>query len=350
MKLLFVNHRDSLHPKAGGAEEVLHEIGKRLVKMGIDVYWLSERFNGSNERCFIDGIKIIRRGNPLTLHVYSPFEVRHFDVVIDSVAHAVPFFSQFFNKNTIGLVHHVHQDVVEFELNPLIARVVKLAERGLKYYKHLISVSETTKQELIERFKIDENRITVIKNGLDHEKYRPGNKFSTPTVLWIGRLKKYKNPLDAILIFRRLKVKAKLYIVGDGDLKNEVKSAIGNDPNIVYLGRVSEEEKVKLYQGSWVVLSTSYIEGWGMTIVEANASGTPAIGYNRGSLPEIIKDGINGFIVDYKDYDKAAQKLEYILEDEGVMKELSKKSYESSLQYDWNISAKKYYKVLMEFY
>ncbi|MBP1357360.1 MAG: glycosyltransferase family 4 protein, partial [Sulfolobus sp.] len=115
-------------------------------------------------------------------------------------------------------------------------------------------------------------------------------------------------------------------------------------------GRVSEEEKVKLYQGSWVVLSTSFIEGWGMTIVEANASGTPAIGYNRGSLPEIIKDGINGFIVDYKDYDKAAQKLEYILEDEGVMKELSKKSYESSLQYDWNISAKKYYKVLMEFY
>ncbi|MCY0859069.1 MAG: glycosyltransferase family 4 protein [Sulfolobaceae archaeon] len=352
MKLLFVNHRDPKHPKAGGAEEVLREIGKRLVKdYDLEVYWLAESVKGLEEYEILDGIKVIRRGGQFTLHLHSPFIAKNYDVVIDSVAHAVPFFSQIFNERTIGLVHHVHQDVVEFELNPLLARIIRFAERGLKFYNRLIAVSDTTKSELVKRFGIDEERITVIKNGVDHEKYKPGSKFDEPTVFWIGRLKKYKNPLDAIEIFRRIRVKsAKLYIAGDGELREEVVKAIGNSPNIKYLGKVSEEDKVRLYQGSWALLSTSFIEGWGMTVVEANASGTPAVVYNRGSLPEIVKDGVNGFVVNYKDFRGAAEKLEYILEDENIMNEFSKRSYESSLQYNWDMTASKYYKVVKEIF
>jgi len=107
------------------------------------------------------------------------------------------------------------------------------------------------------------------------------------------------------------------------------------------LGRVNEEKKIELYQKSWVILSTSFIEGWGMTIVEANACGTPAVAYKTGSMPEIIKEGKNGFLVDYKDYDKAAEVIDYIL-DESVMNKLSKSSLEESLKYDWDKTAKEY--------
>jgi len=55
--------------------------------------------------------------------------------------------------------------------------------------------------------------------------------------------------------------------------------------NIV--GRVSEEDKIRLYQSAWIVIVTSFIEGWSMVTVEANACGTPVVAYDKGSLPEL---------------------------------------------------------------
>jgi glycosyltransferase involved in cell wall biosynthesis len=349
VRLLFINHRDIFHPQAGGAENVIYEVAKRLVRKGVEVYWLSEDSNARVSE--IDGIKLLHRGGKLTLHFYSPFYAKNFDVVIDSVAHAVPFFSYKVNKKAIALIHHVHQDVVIYELNPLMAHIIRWLEKFVRNYKYIISVSKTTKVELIKRFKIEEDRIHVIYNGIDHEKYKPGIKDSKPLIMWIGRLKKYKNPLDAIKIFKKANLKdAELVIVGGGDLEGEVRSAVRGEDNIRYLGKVSEEEKIKLYQRAWVVLSTSFIEGWGMNIVEANSCGTPVIGYAVGSIPEIIENGVNGFTVGYKDFDSAVRYLQYIVEDENTMKELSKRSYESSLKYDWNKTAEEYYNIIWKIY
>lgn len=342
MKLLFINHRDIFHPQAGGAEAVIYEVGRRLVKKGIDVSWLSENVGTDYDE--VDGIKLIHDGGKFSIHLISSNYAKKYDVVIDSVAHAVPFFSYRVNKKSIALIHHVHQDVVNYELNGFMAFLVRQLEKYVKNYPYIISVSNTTKNELVKRFKIDEDKISVIYNGINHDVYKPGDKSETPTVLWIGRMKKYKNPLDAVKIFKKLKTKATLYIAGGGDLEEEVKKAISGYKNIIYLGKVSESQKIKLYQQAWVLLSTSFIEGWGMTIVEANACGTPAVAYSTGSMPEIISDGINGFTVPYQDFDKAVEKLEYILEDENIMKSFSKRSYESSLKYDWNKTAEEYYK------
>ncbi|BFH72784.1 glycosyltransferase family 4 protein [Sulfurisphaera javensis] len=344
MKLLFINHRDIFHPQAGGAEGVIYEVGRRLVKKGIEVSWLSEDVGNPDDE--LEGIKFIHAGGKYTLHFISSRYAKDYDVVIDSVAHAVPFFSYRVNEKSIALVHHVHQDVVKYELNPLLAFLVRQLEKKIKNYPYVISVSNTTKNELVKRLHVDESKISVIHNGVDHEKYKPGEKPSTPIVLWIGRMKRYKNPLDAIKIFKKLKTNATLYIAGGGDLEEEVRRAIGGNKNIIYLGKVSESQKVKLYQQSWAILSTSFIEGWGMTIVEANACGTPSIAYSTGSMPEIIEDGVNGFLVPYQDFNKAAERLDYILEDENVMKYLSKRSYESSLKYDWNKTAEEYYKYI----
>ncbi|QIW25164.1 glycosyltransferase family 1 protein [Sulfolobus sp. S-194] len=346
MKLLIVNHRDIFHPQAGGAERVIYEVSRRLVKKGYDVTWLSENVGSFNDE--LDGIKFLHTGNKYTLHFRSlSYAKKGYDVVIDSIAHAVPFFSYIVNKKSVALVHHVHQDVVKYELNPLLAFIIRQLEKSIRNYPYIISVSNTTKNELIKRFRIDESKITVIYNGIDHEIYKPGEKSSTPTVLWIGRLKNYKNPLDAVKIFKKVRNnKAILYIAGGGDLEENVKRAIAGQKNIIFLGKVNESQKIKLYQQAWVVISTSFIEGWGMTIVEANSCGTPTVAYSSGSIPEIIEDGVNGFLVEYKNIDMFAEKLNYILDDENVMKYLSKRSYESSLKYDWNKTADEYYKYI----
>lgn len=339
MDLLFINHRDIYHPQAGGAEEVIYEIGKRLAKNN-KVTWLSEKVNGRPNSGELDGIRIKRTGNKFTIHLFSFLEAGKHDIVIDSVAHAVPFFSYIVNKRNIALVHHVHQDVLKFELNPIMAYIVRNMEKNIKNYDNIIAVSYTTKNDLINKLHVEENKIKVIHNGVDHKKYKPGEKSRSPSILWIGRMKNYKNPFDSLEIFKRLKNKAEMIVVGGGDLAedfNEAAKTLG----VKYLGRVNEEKKIELYQKSWVILSTSFIEGWGMTIVEANACGTPAVAYKTGSMPKIIKEGKNGFLVDYKDYDKAAEVIDYIL-DENIMNKLSKSSLEESLKYDWDKTAKEY--------
>ncbi|MCG3110132.1 hypothetical protein L3N51_02429 [Metallosphaera sp. J1] len=180
MKLLFVNHRDVYHPQAGGAENVILEVAKRLVKRGVDVSWLSEAVGSPPNT--VEGVKLLHAGNQVSLHLHSLRFAREYDVVVDSVAHAVPFFSYLVNRKSIALVHHVHQEVVKYELNPLTALLVRQLEKGVRGYPWIISVSNTTKRDLVS-LKVDPSRVTVIHNGIDHSLYRPGEKSSTPTIL-----------------------------------------------------------------------------------------------------------------------------------------------------------------------
>lgn len=345
MRILFVNHRDIYHPRAGGAEEVIYQIAKRLK----NTYWLAEKIKGRRNEEEVDGIRIFRKGNSITLHLFSLKEAKKFDIVIDSVAHAVPFFSYLVNKKAIALVHHVHQDVLRLELNPIIAEIIKLAERKIKDYEYIISVSYTTKKDLVNKLNVDESKINVIYNGVDHEKFKPGKKSEYPIVLWLGRLMKYKNPFDLVEIKKRVKNKARFVVIGGGKLEKEF-AEVAKKEGIEYLGRVNEEEKIRMYQKAWVLVSTSFIEGWGMTIVEANACGTPAVAYATGALPEIIKDGYNGFVVKYKDFEEMAKKIDYIISDENIMKRFSSNSFNASKKYDWNYTANQYERFLKKIY
>ncbi|MCC6018826.1 MAG: glycosyltransferase family 4 protein [Candidatus Verstraetearchaeota archaeon] len=342
MDILMVNHRDIYHPQAGGAEVVLYEVGRRLAKKA-NVTWLAESVKGRGSEEIIEGIKVKRRGNKYTLHLYSLIEAKKHEIVLDSVAHAAPFFSYKVNRNAVAMVHHVHQDVLKFEVDPLQATFLKALEKRVRDYDNIIAVSNTTKRDL-SKLGVNEEKIHVIYNGVDHEKYKPSEKSEKPMILWIGRMKKYKNPFDSLKIYKRLTKKAEMVVVGGGDLTEEF-AKISKKVGVKYLGKVTEEEKVKLYQKAWVVLSTSYIEGWGMTVVEANACGTPVVAYATGSMPEIIRDGVNGFLVPYKDYDYAAKVIDEILE-EDKMKELSKRSLKESMKYNWEKTADEYMKYL----
>jgi len=342
LDILIVNHRNIYHPQAGGAETVLYEIGRRLAKKAY-VTWLAESISGKNSQQIIEGIRMKMKGNKYTLHLYSLMEAKKHEIVIDSIAHSVPFFSYKVNKNTVAMIHHVHQDVLRFEVNPLQAMFLRTLERGVRNYHRIIAVSKTTKRDLL-KLGVNEEKIHVIYNGVDHEKYRPSEKSERPMILWIGRMKKYKNPFDSLIIYKKLTKKVDMVVAGYGDLAEEfakISKAIG----VKYLGKVTEEEKIKLYQRAWIVLLTSYIEGWGMTVVEANACGTPVVAYATGSMPELISEGVNGFLVPYKDYNQAAKVIDAILE-ENTIKQLSKMSLEESMKYSWEKTANEYMKYL----
>ena len=116
MDLLVLNHRDPCHPRAGGSEVMLWEVCRRLSRLGVRVTWMVEHFPNSQKDDVLDSVVIRRRGDPLSLHFFSLVEARRHEFVLDSVAHAVPFFYYLVNPYSAALVHHVHQDVLDLEL------------------------------------------------------------------------------------------------------------------------------------------------------------------------------------------------------------------------------------------
>src|SRR5208282_2598027 len=94
--------------------------------------------------------------------------------------------------------------------------------------------------------------------------------------------------------------------VGDGDLRQQYESlarkfGLGNI--VIFAGNVSDEELAKYYAASDLVVvpSIDMSEGFGLTLLEANASGRPCVASDTGGIPEVIRDGFNGFLVPPKD-------------------------------------------------
>ena len=124
---------------------------------------------------------------------------------------------------------------------------------------------------------------------MDHEVYKPNphSKSPYPHVVYIGRIKQYKSLAD---LLRAMKIivdakqlnDVKLTIAGRGDFE-ELKKVVNDleiNGYVELLGEVSHNEKVELFNRAWIYVTTSAREGWGLTVIEANACGTPAVAYN----------------------------------------------------------------------
>lgn len=344
MNILWLNHRDPKHPLAGGAEVRIHEIGKRLVQNGHTVKLICERWSGSEKIEFLDGIEVIRIGNKYTIHLEAPLIINRFSncsIIIDDIAHAFPWGSQFFtNKPVIGQIHHVHQNVLNFELHPALAKTLAFSERAIKYYKAVIVVSESTKKALI-NLGVSENRMRVIPNGIDTDFYKPMAKSSSPTILWVGRVKRYKRVDHVLLAFsliEKLLPDAKLIIVGTGDYIETLKKLARKLKlkNIVFLGFVEEQEKVMLMASSWVIVSSSFVEGWGMTITEGAACGTPAVAYDVGGLRDSVSNNETGLLVSDGNINALAQNLLRVLQDTQLRIKLGNNALIRAKHFGWN--------------
>lgn len=360
MKILWFNHRDPLHPEAGGAEVRLLEIGKRLIKMGCSIKLVCERWNGSSKIDFLDGIEVDRVAGRFSLHLLTPFllnSVGDFDVVVDDVAHAVPWFSSFFTKKpVVGQVHHLHESVLGLELPPYLARFAALFERCSKYaYSNFITVSESTRKELIEKFGISKERVFVVPNGVDLEIYRPVcDKFDLPTILWIGRVKRYKridHVLMAFKVVKKMLQDVRLIIAGDGDYLPSLRllSERLGLCNVVFAGKISEAEKVRLMSGAWVIVNASVVEGWALTVMEGAACGTPCVAYDVAGLRDSVKNGETGLLAENGNIKDLAEKIVTVLEDDGLRERLSRNALEYAKQFSWDKTATQFMKVIRRF-
>ena len=362
MRILAVNWRDIKNPEAGGAEIHLHEILKRFVAKRHEVTLISSKFRGCRSHEEIDGIKIMRIGNKYLFnfaffwhYITKKLNYGDFDVIIDDVSKiplSIPLYVR--KMAVIAIVHHIHGKTLFRELPLFMALYVYLTERLLipMFYKKsvIVAVSESTKDELIE-FGIPSKNIHVIYNGVDI-RFASRDKSDTAMALYFGRVKKYKRLDHLIKAFKHIKEKvpeARLVIAGKGDIYKELvtlSKELGIFDTINFVGKVFEEEKVKLLQEAWVFVTTSEKEGWGITVIEANACGTPVVAYNVPGLRDSVKQDYNGLLVEDGDIQAFAETITKILTDDELRNKLSRNAIEWAKRFSWDKSAEEFESVV----
>ena len=356
MKILVVNWQDRKNPRAGGAEVHLHDFFGRIAAMGHEVTLLASGFKGAPRKEVIDGIKVYRFGGRnyfnfvLPFVYWTKFHRKKFDVLVLDI-NKIPFFTLLLErKPKVGIAHHLFGKSIFLEVPPPMALYVYLTEMiFFKLAKNVpfVAVSPSTAEELKKR---GIKQVKVIYNCVDRRKFRTLGipKTPHPSVTYLGRITKYKSIDHLVDAFRIVKLQipeAKLTIVGEGPYRKKLMEyAEGLD--VVFTGFVSEEEKVEILNRSWVVVNPSVKEGWGLTVIEANACGTPVIAANSPGLRDSVKHNITGILYPYGDIQKLASEIVRVLRDEDLRNRLTQNALEWSRRFDCDKNAEELLKFL----
>ena len=354
-RLLIINWQDWTNPLSGGAEFHFYEIFRRLTG-DYDITLLCSRFKNAPAYEEIERIKVHRVGSRNTFNFFVPraykylSKINNFDLVIEDL-NKIPFFGQLYiREKRIALLHHLFGEVIFMETNPIFGSYVYLSEKLIpKFYQNIpiVVVSKSTKFDLIGRG-VPKRCIEVIYNGVDLNRYRmTKNIYDEPTVVVLGRMKKYKR-MD-ILIDTLPEVingipNIRVLFIGTGDylpqLKRNVKDKELNK-SIEFKGFVSEVEKVEILSRSWVSVSTSPKEGWGLTSIESQASGTPSIVPDSPGLRETVKDGETGYIYPYGKKEALSAILTDLLKDKKKVLSMGNKARIWASNFSWDKSAER---------
>lgn len=343
--------RDLADVEAGGSELHASMVASRWADAGVDVTMRTSYAQGAPPETVRDGYKVVRRAGRYLIFpraVAAEITGRHGprDGLVE-IWNGVPFFSPIWARGPrVTWLHHVHEDMWPLVLPPGLARAGQFLERRIAppFYRgtRIITLSESSKTHLLDRLRLPERNIHVVPPGID-PRFRPGeSKTGDPTVLAVGRLmpsKAFDTLISAVAELRE-RVPARLRIVGEGYERDALErqiAALGAEEWCELVGRVDDDELVRHYQQSWVVASASRSEGWGMTLTEAAACGTPAVATRIPGHRDAVRDGIGGVLVDSDDEFVGA--LAKVLGDEAFRARLGEGAQRTARELTWDRTA-----------
>lgn len=175
--------------------------------------------------------------------------------------------------------------------------------------------------------------IKITNNFLLENEYDDNSKFN---IIFIGRLVKNKGVQVLINAFRRLnKPDIRLYVIGNGGYKDELMQLAGQDKRIIFPGFIPNEKLGWYYKlASVTVVPSLYQEPFGIVAIESLAAGTPVIGSRTGGIPEIIKEGYNGYLFTPGNSFELMDILEHLMENPAELETLKKNSFESARKFN----------------
>ena len=362
MNLLLVNWQDLENPWAGGAEIHLFEIFSRLAARGHRVRLVCSGWDArggrdaSVPRAEVQGIEVHRVGGRHSFALRGRGAVRRAlaaerpDVVVEDINKLPLYLAGLTDRPFCVIVPHLF-GASAFEEAPWpMAATVWLAERPLaRAYRRagFHAISESTRDDLVARG-VRPERIRVIHPGVDSAHYAPDpavGRAPSPRFLYVGRLKRYKGvnvAIRALALARRTRPDLRLDIAGSGDHAAALRQQVADlqqEEAVRFHGFVSEAEKVHLLRTAWANVFPSPKEGWGITIIEAAACGTPSLASDSPGLRDSVRHERTGYLVPHGDAGALASRMLELAADPALVERLGAAARLHATGLTWDAAA-----------
>jgi glycosyltransferase involved in cell wall biosynthesis len=354
LRVLVLNERDPRHPQAGGAEFHVAEIFGRLAASGMRVVQLACGFRGAAAREVVAGLDVHRLGR---LPLYYPRaalacarETRagRFDVVVECLNKA-PFFAPLYARAPVlALCHHLFGETAFEQVPWPVAAAVWSAERLVpRAYRRVpfVTISESSRADLAARG-IDPARIRMIHPGIRRPEAAPLAWEERPCrVTYVGRIEPYKRVDVMLRAGARLLPRfpdLELFVIGRGTARPALEALareLGIADRVRFTGFVSDPERDALLAGTRVCVFPSLKEGFGLTVLEANAVGTPVVASDAPGLRDSVRDGETGLLAPAGSVTRFAERIGALLADDALARRLGEAARDFSKRFEWDDAA-----------
>ena len=350
----------------GGIQTYSYEMAKNLSALGEEVTVLAPYLKAHRQFDSQQSFKVIRIRQKIYLYfvfLYALLRFRIDRILITQRADyaALAFWANLSLRVPYFIVVHGGEILLEGRRKS----IRKNFGRG----RRIMAVSKFTARELI-KIGIPKEKVTVIPDGVDPEKFKPGlnsamverkhSLFNKKVILTVSHLVKRKGHANVIRALPNVlgKVPNAVYlIVGSGPEEVHLRKLardLGLEDRVIFVTYVPDEELPSYYNASHVFIMPSYeieeegdVEGFGIVFLEANACGKPVIGGRSGGVPDAVIDGKTGLLVDPLNINQIAEALVKLLTDSELAQELGeqgRKRVETELS--WREVTKRILKVI----
>ena len=234
-----------------------------------------------------------------------------------------------------------------------------------KTVNHIVVWSNHEKQSLISLYNVDPEKISIIPPGVDTKKFYERDieycrkhlniSLDQKIILFVGRLEKLKGIDILIKVMSTIEtLDSQLFVVGGEGNSPEIKRLkdlaieLNVREKVLFLGSIPQEELVYYYGSSDICVLPSYYESFGLAALEAAACGKPVVASKVGGLPSIVIDGKTGYLVNWKCPGPFQEKIEVLLNNDLLRKNLGKNARSHSESLTWENSTKSLMKLIKE--
>ncbi|WP_026464818.1 glycosyltransferase family 4 protein [Adhaeribacter aquaticus] len=351
--LLIVNARFLTQPLTG-VQRFAVEISLQLKRLLPNIIFVSPKNILQKDIALELNVQTFGR---FTSHLWEQLELPFFlkkekNAVLLNLCNTAPLF---YNRNIVT-IHDIAFQINPQWFSPAFVKLYNfLIPRIAKKSLEVITVSNCSKQALVEYTQIPEEKVNVIYNGISKvftTLNGEGNK-AVPEdfILAVSSIDPRKNFISLVKAFKGLNIKGlNLVVVGseskvfsDTNLKEEIQ----NCPSIIFTGYLPDTELATLYRKAKIFVYPSIYEGFGIPPLEAMASGSPTIVSNTASLPEIC--GEASLYVNPLDVKEIMMRISQLYFDVALQKTLTEKGLKQIQKYSWEKSAKQVEAVITKY-
>jgi glycosyltransferase involved in cell wall biosynthesis len=368
MRFWFIASRDWTNRDNAGGDIYLEHLARGLAKKGHKVTFVAASSHGFGRVETIDSIEVhrLKAGVLFPVRVFASFIKfrKSIDIVAEEVfgGKKVPPFAILYSRNhLIALWYQHHEKIFQEQYPKVLAKIFSIGEKLLAriYHDATIATLSTKSKSDLSKVGLNPRKMAVVPPAafLDfpNQQTLPPFEKREDAMIFIGKIRKYKRVDHTILALRNLVSKGlapRLIIAGNVSDQDrpylfqmrELSERLGlghlTDFKI-YPGMIPSSEKLSLLMRSKVLLQPSPVEGFGMTVVEANSCGTPVVA-SDGVPADVIVHNENGFVYPFGNIEFLAQSIENVLYDSGAWERLSENGLKAARKFDWEASTDKF--------